>query len=98
MIQKSPYQILIRPMMTEKTQRLTEADEAQFTFEVANDANKREIKWAVETAYGVKVQSVNTVLVKGKTRYSRMRGSVGKRPDRKKAVVKLAEGQKIELL
>ena len=98
MMQKSPYQILIRPVITEKTQRLSDADEAQFTFVVARDANKREIKWAVETAYGVKVQSVNTIYLKGKSRNSRMRGSAGKRPDRKKAIVKLAEGQQIELL
>ena len=98
MIQKSPYQILLRPVITEKSQRLAGEKEAQFTFEVAKTANKREIKWAVETAYGVKVQAVNTVTLKGKMKYSRARGTAGKRPDVKKATVTLAEGQQIELL
>lgn len=99
MTQKTPYQILLRPVITEKSQRLTSSDNAQFVFEVAKSANKREIKWAVETAYGVKVEGVNTLILKGKRRNRRGRGGVGgKRPDRKKALVKLAEGQQIELL
>lgn len=99
MIQKSPYQILVRPIITEKSQRLYSTEEpAQFTFEVAKTSNKREIKWAVETAYGVKVQRVNTVLLKGKSRVNRMRGTAGKKPDVKKAIVTLAAGQQIELM
>lgn len=99
MIQKSPYQILVRPVMTEKSIRLHQSEEPmQFTFKVALDSNKREIKWAVETAYGVKVQAVNTVVTKGKTRYNRMRGTVGKRVDVKKAIVTLAPGQQIALM
>lgn len=99
MIQKSPYQILIRPVITEKAVRNTAKPSAEYTFTVSPKANKREIKWAVETAYGVKVESVNTVVVKGKIKYSRQRGiAVGKRPDVKKAIVKLAAGQQIQLM
>jgi len=99
MIQKSPYQIILRPVITEKSQLLSTQENAQFIFEVEKGANKREIKWAVEAAYGVKVKSVNTLVLKGKNRYSRSRGGVaGKRPDVKKAIVTLAEGQQIELL
>lgn len=98
-MQKSPYQILLRPVMTEKSQKLAEMDAAQFVFEVAISTNKREIKWAVETAYGVKVEAVNTQVIKGKYRRSRVRGgTVGKSRDVKKAIVTLADGQKIELL
>jgi large subunit ribosomal protein L23 len=99
MSQKSPYQIIVRPLITEKALAGGEKADRQYTFRVVIDANKREIKWAVETAYGVKVESVNTVLTKGKTRYSRTRGNrVGKRADVKKAIVKLAAGQQIALM
>ncbi len=99
MIQKSPYQILVRPIITEKALHGTEKTAQEYVFHVGIDANKREIKWAVETAYGVTVQNVNTVKVKGKDRSSRMRpGRGGKRPDVKKAYVTLAEGQQIELM
>lgn len=98
-MQKSPYQIIVRPVLTEKSQRLSnQAAAQQFTFEVARDANKREIKWAVEAAYGVKVEGVNTVTVKGKRRFNRASGRVGKRADVKKAVVTLADGQQIKLM
>lgn len=99
MIQKSPYQILVRPIITEKALHGTDADNAQYTFEVDTRANKREIKWAVEAAYGVKVTNVNTVLTKGKIRNMRARpGAGGKKPDVKKAFVTLAQGQQIELM
>ncbi|MBI1292734.1 50S ribosomal protein L23 [bacterium] len=101
MIQKSPYEIIVRPAITEKA--LRGADDAlknkSYTFKVAITANKREIKWAIETAYGVKVKSVNTVTTKGKNRYSRTSGArVGKRTDVKKAIVTLVEGQQIQLM
>lgn len=95
-MQKSPYQIILRPVITEKTQKVAARD-IQFVFEVAVTANKREIKWAVETAYGVKVEKINTALTKGELRRSRVRGGlVGKTRDVKKAYVTLAEGQTIE--
>lgn len=99
MIQKSPYQVIVRPIITEKALRGEASTPAQYTFQVSLDSHKRQIKWAIEQAYGVKVTKVNTVLTKGKNRYSKQRGTrVGKRVDVKKAVVTLAEGQKIELM
>jgi len=101
MSQKSPYQILIRPVITEKALegQAEKLREKKYTFRVALDSNKREIRWAIETAYGVKVNSVNTVLTKGKNRYSRTKGNrMGKRVDVKKAIVTLAEGQQIQLM
>lgn len=100
MTSKSPYQIIVRPIITEKALAGTAVEgEKQYTFQVAGSANKREIKWAVETAYGVKVTGVNTVTHKGKNKYSRLRGTkVGKAPNTKKAIVKLAQGQAIELM
>lgn len=100
MINKSPYEILVRPVITEKALQGSGLDKPQFTFRVALTANKREIKWAVETAYGVKVQDVKTVLTKGKRKVARTRTGLraGKRPDVKKAIVTLAEGQQIQLM
>lgn len=97
--QKSPYQIILKPIITEKALGGTTKESAEYHFRVATSANKREIRWAVETAYGVKVTKVNTVVRKGKNRYSRARGNkVGKRPDVKRAIVTLAEGQQIDLM
>ena len=65
------------------------------TFKVATDATKPQIKAAVEGLFGVKVLTVNTIVVKGKTK--RFRGRPGQRSDWKKAMVRLAEGQSIDL-
>ncbi len=99
MSQKSPYQILVKPIITEKAMNVMGETNPQYVFEVSKDANKREIRWAVETAYGVKVLNVTTVVRKGKAKYSRQRGiQVGKAADVKRATVTLAEGQQIELM
>lgn len=100
MSSKSPYEIIDRPLMTEKALMGASADKSsQVTFKVRIDANKREIRWAVETAYGVKVKAVNIVLTKGKIKYSRQNGTaVGKKSDVKKAIVTLAPGQQIALV
>lgn len=90
---KSPYDILIRPVITERAVRAQE--ENKYTFEVALDANKKEIKEAVEKAFGVNVVQINTVLTKGRV-VRRMRMRPGKKSDVKKAIVKLAEGQALE--
>ena len=87
------YQVLVRPLITEKTTSLGEHNVV--TFEVASNANKAEIKQAVETLYKVKVDSVNTLNQKGKVK--RTRGIVGKRNDVKKAFVKLAEGSSVDV-
>ena len=87
------YTIIRSPVITEKTTLLAEF--GQTTFRVAIDATKPQIKAAVETLFGVKVLAVNTVLTKGKTK--RFKGRPGRRSDVKKAYVRLAEGQSIDL-
>ena len=84
--------ILVRPLITEKTTRLMQ--EGKYAFVVAKTANKIEIAKAVETVFNVKVLAVNTLNVMGKTK--RMGRHEGKRPDYKKAIVKLAPGERIE--
>jgi large subunit ribosomal protein L23 len=86
------YQIIRAPVITEKATMLSES--GQFVFRVALDANKREIKAAVEGLFGVTVLAVNTLVLKGKTK--RFRGRPGTRSDVKKAFVKLAAGQSID--
>jgi large subunit ribosomal protein L23 len=87
------YQVIVSPVVTEKATRLNEF--SQVTFRVALDATKPEIKAAVEKLFGVTVEAVNTVVMKGKTK--RFRGREGKRSDWKKAVVRLQAGQTIDL-
>ncbi len=86
------YQIIRNPVITEKATMLSE--HGQFVFRVAVDANKREIKAAVEGLFGVTVLAVNTLVQKGKTK--RFKGRPGQRSDVKKAFVKLAAGQSID--
>ena len=95
---KDLYSIILKPVITERTNALKEATNS-FVFEVHPDANKREIKLAVEKLFNVKVKAVNTAVVRGKPKRALMRGGrfLGKRPDRKRAIVKLAEGQNIEI-
>ena len=87
------YQTILSPLVTEKATALTERN--QVVFKVALEATKPEIKAAVEGLFNVSVLSVNTLVVKGKTK--RFRGREGKRSDWKKAMVRLAEGQSIDL-
>ncbi|MFM2150956.1 MAG: hypothetical protein RLZZ187_3262 [Pseudomonadota bacterium] len=87
------YQVIVSPVVTEKATRLNEF--SQVTFRVALDATKPEIKAAVEKLFSVKVEAVNTVVMKGKTK--RFRGREGRRSDWKKAIVKLQAGQTIDL-
>lgn len=84
--------ILIRPLITEKTTTLMQDN--KYTFIVPLSANKVEVRQAVEQIFKVKVLAVNTLRVLGKTK--RMGRTQGKRPDYKKAIVKLAPGQRIE--
>lgn len=91
----SPYDILIRPVITEDSTTLSSLPEPQYMFRVALRANKIEIARAVEKAFGVRVKSVNTIRQKGKV--VRMRRTEGKRPDYKKAFVTLEAGQTIDL-
>lgn len=84
--------VLIRPLITEKSN--TGMQDNKYTFIVPLNANKVEIRQAVEMVFKVKVLDVNTVRVMGKIK--RMGKYSGKRPDYKKAIVKIAPGQQIE--
>ncbi len=88
---RTPQSIIVRPVMTEKSTALT-ATQNVITFDVARDANKIEIRHAVETLFSVKVDSVRIVKVSGKIK--KVGRSIGRAQDRKKAYVKLAAGQK----
>jgi large subunit ribosomal protein L23 len=87
-IHKDPRDILLSPVVSEKSYSLL--DEGKYTFLVDPRANKTEIKIAVEQVFGVKVSSVNTLNRPGKTR--RTRTGTGKRKDTKRAIVTLSEG------
>lgn len=86
-------EVLRRAVITEKSMRGTEA--GKYTFEVARDATKPEIRAAVERLFGVRVVKVNTLRVPGKTK--RRGRHTYRTPERKKAVVTLAPGEKIDL-
>ncbi|WP_425307885.1 50S ribosomal protein L23 [Ammonicoccus fulvus] len=85
--------ILLAPVVSEKSYGLL--DQNKYTFLVAKSANKTEVKIAVETIFDVKVTNVNTVNRVGKTR--RTRAGLGKRPDTKRAIVTIADGQRIDI-
>ncbi|WP_025899913.1 50S ribosomal protein L23 [Sneathiella glossodoripedis] len=93
MNQERIYDILLGPVVTEKSTMGSEFN--QVTFRVSLDATKPEIKEAVETLFNVKVTNVNTNRTNGKVK--RFRGRLGKRSDFKKAMVTLAEGQTIDV-
>jgi len=88
-----PRDILLAPVVSEKS--YTRIDENKYTFLVAPDANKTQIKIAVEKVFNVQVLQVNTVNRLGKKR--RTRNGFGRRPDTKRAIVTLADGQSIDL-
>ncbi|HEU4546425.1 MAG TPA: 50S ribosomal protein L23 [Microlunatus sp.] len=85
--------ILLAPVVSEKSYSLL--DENKYTFLVATDANKTEIKIAVESIFKVKVTGVNTINRPGKKR--RTRAGWGKRPDTKRAIVSVADGERIDI-
>ncbi|WP_336294652.1 50S ribosomal protein L23 [Bartonella sp. CB169] len=87
------YDIIVSPVITEKSTMISEYN--QVAFNVAPKATKPEIKAAVEALFGVKVESVNTVIRKGKVK--RFKGTVGRQSDVKKAIVTLASGQSIDV-
>ena len=89
-----PHQIIIRPVISEKSYNLIEI-ENQYTFQVDRRANKNQIKRAVEEAFDVKVYKVNTVNVKSKPKRQGL--TRGRTAAWKKAVVRLAEGDRIDL-
>jgi large subunit ribosomal protein L23 len=87
---KTPYDIILRPVITERS--MEKAGDKIYTFEVARDANKIEVREALETIFGVNVKSVNTMNVMGKEK--RMGVHIGRRSARKKAIVRLTGSSK----
>jgi large subunit ribosomal protein L23 len=90
---KGPRDVIIRPVVSEKSYANIERN--TYTFVVRPDANKTEIKQAVERIWNVKVLDVRTLRRRGKVK--RTRYTLGKRPDQKRAMVTLAEGHRIEI-
>ena len=87
------YDVILAPVITEKASAASEAN--QVVFKVRRDATKPEIKAAIEKLFGVKVLSVNTLTRKGKIKH--FKGIKGRQQDVKKAIVRLAEGDKIDV-
>ncbi|MDQ3325648.1 MAG: 50S ribosomal protein L23 [Actinomycetota bacterium] len=92
-LHKSPRDVLVAPVVSEKSYGLL--DQNKYTFLVRPDANKTEIKIAVEQVFDVRVTAVNTVNRQGKRKRTRV--GWGKRPDTKRAIVSVAEGQRIDI-
>lgn len=91
---RDPRQVLIRPVVTERSTQIGE-DFGAYTFIVATDANKIQIRQAVEALFNVRVAGVRTANYRGKWR--RVGRSLGRRPAYKKAIVKLMEGERIDV-
>src|SRR4051812_29405441 len=93
---KDPHDVLIRPVYTEKSVGLASA--GRYTFVVATEASKVEIRQAVEAAFSVRVTNVNTLNRKGKRKRNRKQfRKFGRRADSKRAIVTLQDGQTIDL-
>jgi len=92
---KTIYSVIKRPLFTEKGGNLKE-EQNKILVEVSRDANKIEIKRAVEELFKVKIEKVATINTNGK--WKRMGKSLGKRPDRKKAIITLKKGEKLEFI
>ncbi|HMF03970.1 MAG TPA: 50S ribosomal protein L23 [Acidimicrobiia bacterium] len=92
---RNPRDIIIRPVVSEKS--YAAYDNNVYTFLVAPDANKIEIKQAIEAIFSVKVTNVNTLNRSGKRKRNRRTGDWGKRADQRRAIVSLAEGDSIEI-
>ena len=92
----NPYKVIIRPIDTEKT-RYQASELGQYVFEVSRETNKIEVKRAIETVFGVKVVAVNVMNMPAKAQGRRGRRRVVRRPGWKKAVITLAEGQRLDV-
>jgi large subunit ribosomal protein L23 len=91
---KSPDQVIFKPLISEKSYAAMQY--GKYSFDVHPRANKVEIRKAIEEAFGVRVMAVNTIPIRGKER--RRRTGTGHDPARRKAIVTLAPGQRIEKL
>jgi large subunit ribosomal protein L23 len=89
------HDVVIRPVVSEKSYALL--DEGAYTFEIHRDANKIQVRKAIEELFGVRVVKVNTLNRKGKRKRNRRSATFGCRPDTKRAVVTLVEGDSIDL-
>lgn len=94
---RDPREVIVRPVVTERSMELSAGDigDPQYVFIVARDANKVEIKNAVESLFDVSVAEVNTMNYRGKPR--RVGRNLGKRAAYKKAIVRLADGESIDV-
>ncbi|MGI8794660.1 MAG: 50S ribosomal protein L23 [Acidimicrobiales bacterium] len=92
---KDPRDVILRPVVSEKSYALL--DNNVYTFVVHPSANRTEIRQAVETIFNVSVVKVNTLNRKGKRKRNRRSYTFGKRPDTKRAIVTLADGDRIDL-
>jgi large subunit ribosomal protein L23 len=92
---KDPRDVILAPIVSEKSYALIE--DGVYTFKVHPEASKPEIHDAVEAIFGVKVVKVNTLNRKGKRKRNRRTFTFGSRPDTKRAIVTLAEGETIDL-
>ncbi len=91
--QNKAYQVILKPLVTEKSTQLSEYN--KMVFAVPTNATKLEVKLSIEKIFSVKVKTVNTILTKGKLK--RFKGILGKRSNTKKAIVTLAPGNTIDL-
>jgi large subunit ribosomal protein L23 len=91
--QNKAYQVILKPLVTEKSTQLSEYN--KMVFAVPINATKLEVKFSIEKIFSVKVKRVNTILTKGKLK--RFKGILGKRSNTKKAIVTLAAGNTIDL-
>jgi large subunit ribosomal protein L23 len=94
-VSKDPRDIILRPVVSEKSYALL--DQNVYTFIVAPDANKIEIKQAVESIFNVKVRRISTLNRKGKLKRNRRSNTLGKRSDTKRAIVALAPDDRIDI-
>jgi large subunit ribosomal protein L23 len=92
---RDPRDIIVRPVVSEKSYASFDAN--VYTFIVASDANKIEIRKAIETIFNVRVINVNTINRKGKRKRNRRTGTWSSRPDERRALVSLAAGDRIEI-
>ena len=93
MSENKAYQVILNPLVTEKSTQQSEFN--KMVFSVPVNATKLEIKLSIEKLFSVKVKSVNTILLKGKVK--RFKGVLGRRSNTKKAIVTLAPGDTIDL-
>lgn len=87
------YDIIISPIVTEKTNLQSSGN--KFTFEIRRSTSKKDIKTTVKTIFDVDVEKVNIINVKGKVK--KFKGTIGRKSDKKKAIVTLKSGQQIDL-